>query len=406
MDSLRKIHFSGNSSMKKAFYLLFIVITMIYASDEVSGYLKKQNEGIKSLKKQEQQGIEQQWLEFRKYTYKSSVEFNAWHASRKKELQKFKKQIKKSWGEYIEPSNKVWVEYSKDNTSLASVNFEKGKATISVLVNTGASKEKIKEKIEKVLTRAITSKGSNDYKPVEVEKTKQRFSQPILEKQVIDNEGNDIGVIGVSRFAQGLVQEAKTTKRDGKLKIEVNFNLAPDHLQKRIERFLPLIKKYCIKYDCNLARVLATIHTESQFNPMAISSANAIGLMQLVPIYGGREAYNHVYGIDAIPKEDFLYDPERNIELGCAYIHLLKNKYFSSVNNVTKQRYCTIAAYNTGPKNVAYAFTGGRSVGGAVPVINKMESPQKVYNHLIQELPYAETRHYLAEVTERMKLYK
>ena len=60
MDSLRKIHFSGNSSMKKAFYLLFIVITMIYASDEVSDYLKKQNEGIKSLKKQEQQGIEQQ----------------------------------------------------------------------------------------------------------------------------------------------------------------------------------------------------------------------------------------------------------------------------------------------------------------------------------------------------------
>ena len=392
--------------MKHTFFLLFIIITITYASDEVSDYLKKQNEGIKSLKEQEKQGIEQQKQDFKKYTYKSRAEFNAWHASRKKELREFKKQIEKSWGEYVEPSNKVWVEYSGDNTSLASVDFEEGKATLSVLVNADASKEKIKEKIEKVLTRAITSKGSNDYRPVEVEKKKQRFSTPILQKQVVDNEGNDIRVIGVSKFAQGLVGEAKTTKRDGKLKIEVDFDLAPDHLQKRIERFLPFIKKYCKKYNLNLARVLATIHTESQFNPMAISSANAIGLMQLVPIYGGREAYNYVHGVDAIPREDFLYDPEQNIELGCAYIYLLKNRYFSSVNDVTKQRYCTIAAYNTGPKNVAYAFTGERSVNKAVPVINKLESPQKVYNYLIEELPYAETRHYLAEVTERMKLYK
>ncbi len=392
--------------MKSAFYLLFIIITMTYASDDVSDYLKKQNEGIRSLRKQEKQGMEQQRREFRKYTYQSRAEFNTWHASRKKELQEFKKQIKKSWGEYVEPSNKVWVEYSKDNTSLASVDFEEGKATLSVLVNADASKEQIKEKIEKVLARAITSKGSNDYKPVEAEKAKPRFSKPILEKQVVDNEGDEITVIGVSKFAQGLVEEAKTTKRDGRLKVEVSFDLAPDHLRKRIERFLPFIKKYCKKYDLNLARVLATIHTESQFNPMAISSANAIGLMQLVPVYGGREAYNYVYGTDAIPKENFLYNPEKNIELGCAYIYLLKNRYFPSVENEEKQRYCTISAYNTGPNNVAYAFTGERSVGGAVPVINKMESPQKVYNHLIRELPYRETRRYLAEVTGRMKLYK
>ena len=392
--------------MKHTFFLLFIIITITYAYDEVSDYQKKQNEGIKSLKEQEKHGIQQQKQELRKYTYQSRAEFNTWHASRKKELHEFETKIKKSWGEYIEPSNMVWVEYSRDNTSLASVDFEEGKATLSVLVSADASREQITEKIEKVLTRAITSKGSNDYKPVEAEKENQRFSTPVLEKQVVDNEGNEITVIGVSRFAQGLVEEAQTTKRDGKLKIEVDFDLAPDHLQKRIERFLPFIKKYCKKYDLDPARVLATIHTESQFNPMAISSANAIGLMQLVPVYGGREAYNHVYGVDAIPREDFLYDPEQNIELGCAYIYLLKNRYFSSVNDVIKQRYCTIAAYNTGPKNVAYAFTGERSVGNAVPVINKMENPQKVYDHLIQELPYAETRRYLAEVTERMNLYK
>lgn len=392
--------------MKKTFSLLFLVLTINFASDEVSDYLKKQNREIKSFKKQEEQEIKKQKQEFNKYTYQSRAEFNTWYAARKKELQEFKKQIIKAWGNYIEPSNKLWVEYSKDNTSVASVDFERGKATVSVLVNPDASKEQIKEKIKNTLTRAITSKGSNDFKPVEVEKAKQRLSKPILEKQVVDKEGDIVTVNSVSKFAQGLVEEAKTTKTDSKLKIEVSFDLAPDHLKERIERFLPPIKKYCKKYDLNLARVLATVHTESQFNPMAISSSNAIGLMQLVPIYGAREAYRFVYGIDAIPREGFLYNPENNIKLGCAYIYLLKNNYFSSVEDVTRQRYCTIAAYNTGPKNVAYAFTRDKSVDRAVSVINRMNSPQKVYDHLLYNLPYRETKIYLAEVTERMKLYQ
>lgn len=392
--------------MKKAFSLLFLALTINFASDEVADYLKNQNSQITNYKKQEELEIEKQKQEFKKYTYQSRSEFNKWHTSRKKELQEFKKQITKAWGNYIEPSNKVWVEYGKDKTSVASVDFKKGKATVSVLVNTDASKKQIKEKIENTLTRAITSKGSNDFKPVEVEKAKQRFSKPILDEQVVDKEGDIVTVNSVSKFAKGLVEEAKTTKTDSKLKVEVNFDLSPDHLKKRIGRFLPSIKKYCKKYNLNLARVLATVHTESQFNPMAISSSNAIGLMQLVPIYGAREAYRFVYGIDAIPREEFLYNPENNIKLGCAYIYLLKNNYFSSVKGVVKQRYCTIAAYNTGPTNVAYAFTRDKSVDRAVSVVNRMENPQKVYDHLLHNLPYRETKLYLAEVTERMKLYK
>ena len=392
--------------MKKTFCLLFLVLTINFASDDVADYLKNQNSQITKHKKQEVLEIEKQKQEFIKYTHQSRSEFNKWQASRKKELQEFKKQITKSWGDYIDPSNKVWVEYSKDKTSVLSVDFKEGRASVSVLVNADASKEHIKEKVEKALFRTITSKGSNDFRPVEKEKAQQRLSSPILEKQVVDNAGDVVTVKSVSKFAEGLVEEAKITKTDTMLKVAVSFDLAPDHLKKRIERVLPCIIKYCEKYNLNVARVLATVHTESHFNPMALSSSNAIGLMQLVPIYGAWEAYRFVYGIDAVPKEGFLYNPENNIRLGCAYIYLLKNNYFSPVDDEIKQRYCTIAAYNTGPKNVAYAFTRDKSVDRAATVINSMENPQTVYDHLLNNLPYRETKRYLAEVTEKMKLYK
>jgi membrane-bound lytic murein transglycosylase C len=62
-----------------------------------------------------------------------------------------------------------------------------------------------------------------------------------------------------------------------------------------------------------------------------------------------------------------------------------------------------IAAYNTGSGNVAKAF-GEKSVSSAVKKINSMSSEQ-VYQHLIKNLPYKETRNYLKKVNDRMKTY-
>jgi membrane-bound lytic murein transglycosylase C len=151
--------------------------------------------------------------------------------------------------------------------------------------------------------------------------------------------------------------------------------------------------------------VLATIHTESCFNPVARSNRNAIGLMQLVPHTAGVDAYRAVYGKNVVPTAAYLYNPEQNIELGCAYIYLLKHRYFREVRDADSRLYCTIAAYNTGPGNVAYAFTGRRAMRAATRMINTMKDAKSVYDHMIGSLPFAETRHYLAFVIERMDLY-
>ena len=54
----------------------------------------------------------------------------------------------------------------------------------------------------------------------------------------------------------------------------------------------------------------------------------------------------------------YLYDPQNNIELGCAYLGKLKNVYFKGINDEESTYHCVISAYNTGPGNVAKAFTG------------------------------------------------
>jgi membrane-bound lytic murein transglycosylase C len=65
-----------------------------------------------------------------------------------------------------------------------------------------------------------------------------------------------------------------------------------------------------------------------------------------------------------------------------------------------------VAAYNTGTGNVAKAFNidKSRNIKKAARLINKL-TPDQVYAHLIENLPYDETKHYLKRVIKRQKIY-
>jgi membrane-bound lytic murein transglycosylase C len=106
-----------------------------------------------------------------------------------------------------------------------------------------------------------------------------------------------------------------------------------------------------------------------------------------------------------MPTAQYLYNSSNNIEMGSAYLHILYYRYLKKIDNPTSRLYCTIAAYNTGSGNIAYAFTKNHNISQAAKKINKMK-PQAVYNHLIAHLKYDEAKNYLKRVSKRVISYK
>lgn len=87
------------------------------------------------------------------------------------------------------------------------------------------------------------------------------------------------------------------------------------------------------KFNLDPALIKAVIHVESDFNPMAISSKGARGLMQLMPETGARY------------QENDLFSPVANIETGSRHLSYLMERYGNNMSLV-------LAAYNAGEDNV------------------------------------------------------
>jgi soluble lytic murein transglycosylase-like protein len=86
------------------------------------------------------------------------------------------------------------------------------------------------------------------------------------------------------------------------------------------------------RLDPNLIR--AIIHAESAFNPFAVSSAGALGLMQLMP-----EVAEELDVLDP-------FDPRQNILGGSRYLRDLLDRHHGNVD-------LAVASYNAGPGAVA-----------------------------------------------------
>ena len=92
------------------------------------------------------------------------------------------------------------------------------------------------------------------------------------------------------------------------------------------------------------------------------------------------------------------------MKLGCGYLKKIRSVYFSNVKDDETAIYMTIAAYNTGVGNVSKALSGTMKLSAAASAANDMSSIN-VFNRLMKNLPYDETKNYLDKVSERRKLY-
>ena len=196
-----------------------------------------------------------------------------------------------------------------------------------------------------------------------------------------------------------------TPAANNQRKVTVTIPLRADYLSERAKRYDQAVLDEADRRGLPASLIYAIMETESHFNPRARSHVPAFGLMQLVPKSGGVDAYNYVYGEKKILAPEYFFQPDQNVELGTAYLDLLFRRYLRSITDEQSRLYCTIAAYNTGAGNVAKAFTGKTSVGAAASLINAL-SAEEVYEHLIENLPYDETRNYLRKVRAAQAKYK
>lgn len=168
------------------------------------------------------------------------------------------------------------------------------------------------------------------------------------------------------------------------------------------EKYRAVAREYAEKYQLATSLLLAIMHTESGFNPHAVSPKKAIGLMQVVPHTAGNEVHRFLKGAPGVPSVDALFNPENNIRYGATYLHILDRYYFVGVHNSASRQLCVIAGYNGGPNAVLRHFHHNRET--ALKKINAMSSEQ-LYKILTNRFPYAETRRYVQSVKARMENY-
>ena len=143
--------------------------------------------------------------------------------------------------------------------------------------------------------------------------------------------------------------------------------------------FLPMTHGMIEETDSHL--VSAVIREESSYNPAAVSTAGALGLMQIMPQTGQKIATQ----LGPPPfSRDRLFEPCYNIRLGSWYLRHLHDKFS---NNMIY----AIAAYNAGPEIVTKWV---QQFGG------------KDQDEFIESIPYTETRNYVKKVLRSYREYK
>ena len=315
--------------------------------------------------------------------------------------------VGKTWGkkEVQLPERKKYVKYTQNYKSRAIVNFDSGE----ILVETLDDQDPQRSLKNAVITTILTPE---DPRAVDLFSDKEIIltddKEPYLLGLVLDQQNRPMRTPEETEpFAAYLLEKKYATRvidQDGTKKNAhyVTIAMVSNLSVKQADKYRPLVHQFARQYDISPSLVFAIIRTESNFNPYAVSSAPAYGLMQLVPTSGGREAYRRAKGKDVAPSRDYLFDPANNVELGTAYLNVLTFNQLEDVEHNVSREYCVIAAYNTGPSNVFRAFSRDRVA--AVNQINGLQ-PAAVYDQLHEHLPYQETRHYLEKVTGYRKAF-
>ncbi len=170
--------------------------------------------------------------------------------------------------------------------------------------------------------------------------------------------------------------------------------LAPDYLSHPVsdaprpfwEYLYPLPYRTELTADARLHNldpflVAGLIRQESEFNPGAVSSASANGLMQ-VRVATGRQ-FERAAGVPRVTASTLL-QPEPNLKIGTAVLRSMLDQNGGSMEQ-------TLAAYNAGPRHATEWNSW-----------NSYREPAE----FVESIPFTETREYVQAVLRNAEMYR
>lgn len=137
----------------------------------------------------------------------------------------------------------------------------------------------------------------------------------------------------------------------------------------------------CQKADLQTHMVAALIRQESEFNPLALSRANAYGLTQVMPATGFQ--LSRQLGITQF-QTAMLYEPDVNLRLGTHYLKSLLSAHSGQWEKA-------LASYNAGKRRTDLWSTW-----------HKYREPAE----FIECIPFTETRNYVQVVLRNADMYR
>ena len=154
-----------------------------------------------------------------------------------------------------------------------------------------------------------------------------------------------------------------------------------DQMMKKLYKkdYSEYVSKYAEEYGVEENLIYAIIKAESNFNPNAVSTQKAKGLMQLIDSTAKEVASKNEIELT----DESIFDPETNINLGTKYIAILLEKYECIE--------VALAAYNAGSGNVDKWIANGTI---------------KADGSDIENIPYKETNTYVRKIMRDYKIYE
>ena len=141
------------------------------------------------------------------------------------------------------------------------------------------------------------------------------------------------------------------------------------------------LKRFSLANGLDPYLVASLIRQESEFNPLAVSRANALGLMQLLP-KTGKVVAHQVSLKHYTPAQ--LFVPPVNLQLGTRYFRGMVDKFGGSFQHA-------LAAYNAGSDRVEEWMGQG---------------PYRDSPEFVESIPFTETREYVQAIMRNAAVYK